>query len=288
MTQRVVSMEITDSRTGESLLRYEWRPGDVVLADSGYARAPQLKAVTERGAEFVVRCPPTAVRMLLKTGEKLNIADELGKREGSASVTIPVMIDCKEASQEAYLHAFRLTESAAKESRRKMRRRSSKRGRPMPRPDTLYLAGWTLLLTSFKPEQVSAETIGNVYRARWQIEIVIKRLKSVLNLDALRARRGSRLAQVYLLGKSLYALMIEKRALKISRTREVEWRLWRIVADQIRSWITLAEILDPDINRDVIKVLKERSRKRQRLRTKIAGIVQKLGLKPIQISDLGA
>jgi Transposase DDE domain len=286
MTQRVVSIVITDNHTGESLTLYEWRAGDVVLADSGYARAPQLKAVTERGAEFVVRCPPTCVRMLLKTGEKLNIAEELRKGEDAASVTIPVMINAKEASQEAYLHAFRLTESAAKEARRKMRRRSSKRGRPMPKPNTLYLAGWTLLLTSFKPEQVSAESIGKVYRARWQIELVIKRLKSVLNLDALRARRGSRLAQVYLLGKSLYALMIETRALKISRTREVEWRLWRIVADQIRAWITLAEILDPNINRDVIKVLKERPRKRQRLRTKMAEIVHKLGLKSIHINDL--
>ena len=80
--------------------------------------------------------------------------------------------------------------------------------------------------------------------------------------------------------------MIETRGLKLNRTREVEWRVWRIVADRIRGWITLSGILDPERNRDVLKVLKERSRKRQRLRTKIAGIVQELGLNQTQINNL--
>ncbi len=284
--QRVASLKITDSRTGESLELYEWLPGDVVLADSCYARAPQLKLVTEKGAEFVVRCPPTSVRMLLKTGEKLNIADELRKHEGERVVTIPVTINSKDVNVKAYLHAFRLSESAAEKARRKMGTKASKRCRPAPKPDTLYLAGWMLLLTSFDPEEMSAERVGKLYTARWQIEIVIKRLKSVLNIDALRARRGSRLAQVYLLGKSLYAVMIEARALRITRNRDVEWRLWRFVADQIRGWITLSDFLDPELNRDVLKVLKERVRKRQRLRTKVVGFVKMLGRKRIHVNSL--
>lgn len=286
MQQRLVFILITDPKTGESLKLYDWREGDVALADAGYARAPQLKAVTEKGAEFVVRCAPTSIRMLLETGEKLNIAAELRKHESEPEVTMRVRIDSGENSQDAYLHAYRLSELAAQKARRKIRRRASKASRGTPGADTLYLADWVIILTSFKPEQVSAESISNVYRARWQIELVIKRLKSVLNLDALRAKRGSRLAQVYLLGKSLYALMIETRALRMSRTREVEWRVWRIVADQIRGWITLSDLLDPEINRDVLKVLKERSRKRRRLRTRIAGIIQNLGLKPISVISL--
>lgn len=286
MQQRVVFMLVTDPRTGESLRLYDWRPGDVALADAGYAKAPQLKAVTDKGAEFVVRCSPTSIRMLLKTGEKLNIADELRKHEGERLVTIPVRIDSGENSQDAYLHAFRLSEAAAQRARRKVHRRATKASRGTPGKDTLYLAEWMITLTSFKPEQLSAESIGKVYRARWQIELVIKRLKSILNLDALRATRGSTLARVYLLGKSLYALIIETRALRLSRTREVDWRVWRIVADHIRTWITLSHLLDPNLKQDVLKVLKERPRKRQRLRTKIADIIQKLCLKPILCNNL--
>lgn len=286
MQQRVVSMEVTDNRTSESLDRYEWRAGDVVVADSGYTRPQQLLAVKKKGAEFIVRYAPNRVRMLSETGVHLKIADELKKHEGEREVTIAVKIDAGNETQEAFLHAFRLSESAAQKARRKIRRRSSKDSRPTPKADTLYLADWMIVLTSFKPEQVSARTIGKLYRARWQIELVIKRLKSVLNLDALRARRGSQLAQVYLLGKSLYALMIEKRALRLSRDREVEWRVWRIVADQIRGWITLSDLFECEINRNVLKVLKERPRKRKRLRTKIAEIVQILSLKPMHLSNL--
>lgn len=288
MEQRVASLKITDSRTGESLALYEWLPGDVILADSCYARAPQLKLVTEKGAKFVVRCPPTSVCMLLKTGEKLNIAAELRTHEGERVVTIPVTINSKDVNVNAYLHAFRLSESAAEKARRKMGKKASKRCRSTPKPNTLYLAGWMLLLTSFDPEEMSAESVGRLYTARWQIEIVIKRLKSVLNIDALRARRGSRLAQVYLLGKSLYAVMIEARALRMTRNRDVEWRLWRLVADQIRGWITLSDFIEPEVNRDVLKVLKERSRKRPRLRTKVVGFVKMLGRKPIQVNELWA
>lgn len=285
--QRVVFMLVTDYRTGESLNLYDWQPGDVVLADSGYTRGQQLRAVTEKGAEFVVRYTRNCVRLLSETGVHLRIADELKKHDGQREVTLCVKIESGNETQEVYLHAFRLSESAAQRARRKVRRRAQKQSRVTPEAETLYLADWMIVLTSFQPEQVSGESIGKLYRARWQVELVIKRLKSVLNLDALRARRGSRLAKVYLLGKSLYALMIETRAIRLSRTREVEWRIWRIVADQIRGWITLSEILDPQINRDVIKVLKERPRKRQRLRSKIAGVVQKIGFKPIHISTLG-
>lgn len=280
MQQSVTHMEVTDYRTGESLKLYDWRAGDVALADAGYAKAPQLKAVTEKGADFVVRCAPTSIRMLLGTGEKLNIADELRKRGGERVVTLSARIDSGENSQDVFLHAFRLSESAAHRARRKVRRRATKASRRTPGKDTLYLAEWMIILTSFPPEKLSARSIGEIYRARWQVELVIKRLKSILSFDALRARRGSRLAQVYLLGKSLYALMIEKRALRLSRDREVEWRLWRIIADQMRRCINLLPPNDSTLKPEVLKVLKERPRKRKRLRTRICNIVKHLGLKP--------
>ncbi len=271
--QRVVSMRVTDNRVGESLKLYDWTTGDVVLADSAYAKAADLLAVKAKGADFIVRYALHRVRMLSETGDHLRIVDELKRNEGRREVTCWVKIVSGSETHEAYLHAYRLSESASQRARRKIKRRASKSSRGKPSPDTLYLADWVIILTSLSPEQVSAQSIAKLYRARWQIELVIKRLKSVLNLNALRANRGSSLAQVYLLGKSLYALMIERRALKMSPNRDVEWRLWRIVADQIRNYITLSDVIDPKITPIVMKVLKERNRKRRRLRTKISKIV---------------
>ena len=38
---------------------------------------------------------------------------------------------------------------------------------------------------------------------RWQVELAIKRLKSLLNIDQLRAKKNSALADLYLHGKLL-------------------------------------------------------------------------------------
>jgi IS4 transposase len=66
---------------------------------------------------------------------------------------------------------------------------------------TLYLAGWVLVLTTLAPEVLSAETIMRLYRCRWPVELAIKRWKSVLDVDALRAKARSPLAEVWLHGK---------------------------------------------------------------------------------------
>jgi hypothetical protein len=271
--QKVSFMLVTNFRTAESLDLYPWQSGDVVLADAGYTRRPELVSVKKKGVEYVVRYAANGTKLLTADGLPLKVAAELRKYDGHQQVSIPVIVSCDSGSHEAYLHAFRLSENAAERARRKVRRRAQKQSRVTPKADTLYLSQWLIVLTSFDPAEVPTETIGKLYRARWEIELIIKRLKSILHLDALRARRGSRLAQVYLLGKSLYALMIERRALKISIFREIDWRLWRIVADEIRNWITLSGTASVQITPRVLKVLKERKRKRQRLRSKLLGVV---------------
>jgi hypothetical protein len=270
--QRVGQLLVTDNRTGESLKLFDWRKHDIVLADAGYAKAPQLTVVKEKGADYIVRCLPRQIRLFGEDGNQLNVVRELQNRTGEQSVSIKVGIEAGTTLQNAWLHAFRLPERIASEARRRVKRRAQKQSRGMPRPETIYLAGWMIILTSIEPERMSAADIAKLYRARWQIEIVIKRFKSVLKLDALRARRGSRLAHVYLLGKILYALIVEKRALRSENTREIEWRMWKMIAEQIRGWITLSHQDNKGLTREVLQVLKERPRKRQRLRDTIAGI----------------
>lgn len=281
--QRVSFMLVTDFRTAESLSLYPWQSGDVVLADAGYTRRQHLINVKKQGVEYIVRYAASAAKLHTIAGVPLKIADELKKWDGHDQVSIPVKVVCGGESHEAFLHAFRLSEKAADRARRKVRRRAQKQSRVTPKADTLYMTQWLTVLTSFNPNEVPAEVIGKLYRARWEIELVIKRLKSTLNLNALRARRASRLAQVYLLGKSLYALMVEKKALRMTPYREADWRLWRLVADQIRSWITLSEIIGIQMTPRSLKVLKERTRKRQRIRTGLLGVVDTI-TKPNQLS----
>ena len=62
-----------------------------------------------------------------------------------------------------------------------------------------------IVLTTVPPEELAAEVILDLYRVRWQVELVIKRYKSLLAAAEMRAKAGSPLAVVYLLGKLLLA-----------------------------------------------------------------------------------
>lgn len=52
---QVDHIALTDGRGAESLRRFAYRPGDIALADRGYARPPDLRLVIEAGADFIVR-----------------------------------------------------------------------------------------------------------------------------------------------------------------------------------------------------------------------------------------
>lgn len=275
--QRLGDLLLTDSKTGESLQLFEWQEGDVVLADAGYAKAEQLATVKASGAEFVVRCAPKQIRLYLPSGERLSVVNELETRgPGKTTVSMNVMIDTKAGLQTAWLHAYRLPEEKAVEARRRLKRRAQKKYGGKISKQMLYLVDWVLLLTSLPPETAPAKVVGELYRGRWQIEIVIKRLKSLLDLDALRARRGSRLAKVYLLGKLLYSLIVEQRTLRLKQGKNVEWRLWKLIARQIKASIAFPDQLDREIGNDALEVLKERPRKRKPLSVQIVESIKLL------------
>jgi len=96
----------------------------------------------------------------------------------------------------------------AEEARRRTRLRHQRKQQPI-NENTLFAAGFVLLLTNLPAENWSGQMILTLYRMRWQIELCIKRLKSLLNFDHLRAK-DPRVVQTYLLAKLLMALMIEQ------------------------------------------------------------------------------
>lgn len=62
------------------------------------------------------------------------------------------------------------------------------------------------MFTTLEPGLLSAQALLELYKCRWQVEIAIKRLKSLLDIDKLRAKEGCGLAEFWLDGKLLYAL----------------------------------------------------------------------------------
>jgi len=165
--------------------------------------------------------------------------------------------------RQLYLHCFRLPPEKAAQARRKNKAKA-KADKRVLRKETLEYAEWTMILTSFEPTEISAAEIGKMYRLRWQIEIVIKRLKSVIEIDKLRSKIKSQLSEVYLLGKSIYALLIAKRAGEFKEIKEVEWRVWQLISEQLRPIITQVSNWKKEYVEQAKHQLKERKRRRKR------------------------
>jgi hypothetical protein len=104
------------------------------------------------------------------------------------------------------------------------------------------------------------------------VELAIKRWKSVLDVDALRAKARSPLAEVWLHGKLLYALMLERRMRRqigdsggrLDQERLATWwRVWGMLKDEIAPMITGALFWKAEAWAACLKVLAERPRRRK-------------------------
>jgi hypothetical protein len=267
-----VEIKITDKHTAESLRNFSVEQGDIIIGDRGYCDANAIIEKKEKGVNTIIRLNTGAVVLYNNKNNEIDLVKELDSQPESTTRTIPVMIKNKEGkTQTSWIHAYRLSEEQANEARRKIRRVASREGRT-PKQKTLILAGWVIVLTTMSPEEISAQTVIEIYRCRWQIELAFKRLKSILDADQLRARVESQLADVWLNGKMLYALMLERRMRrKFEIQRETMnkkrtatwWRYWKVIKEEIRAIVVGALFWKVNVCKEVAKTLAERSRKRQ-------------------------
>jgi hypothetical protein len=270
-TLQFVEVLVSDVHTGETLKHFTLRAGDVALADRGYAQAQGMGEAVKQGADIVVRLNPFSVVLCDASGQPMILGKALKRQPLETIRTLPVLIQASggQSAVQGWVHAYRLSAEQAGRARHKCRQRHKKGA---PKAESLWLAGWVLVFTTLAPAVLSAQTIMRLYRCRWQIEIAIKRWKSILSVDALRAKATSPLAEVWLHGKLLYALMLERRMRRrlgdhwsqLDHERVATWwRVWGMLKEEITPLITGSLFWKEDAWEVCLKVLAERPRRRK-------------------------
>jgi hypothetical protein len=183
---RLLDVRISDRHTAEGFTLFALRPGDLVVADRGYCRRGQLAYVLRSGAHVVVRLAVFQVPLLDALGQPFDVLAWL-KERGSGQHSCLVAFEHEGCRFAGRLIACSLPEEAAERARAKERRKASKQQRQR-KEETLSLCGWFLLFTSLPTKDWSDEQVLTLYRARWQVELFIKRLKQVLKLAQLRGK----------------------------------------------------------------------------------------------------
>lgn len=131
-------------------------PGDVVVADRCYAGYFMIALLVLLGVDVVIRQHQRRVTDF-RRGERLGVRDHV---VSWVRPQRPAWMD--EATYEAMPETLRLREVRA--------------------------GGWTLVSTLTDPREVSKHELLELYRMRWQVELDLRSIKAVMQMDILRCK----------------------------------------------------------------------------------------------------
>jgi hypothetical protein len=204
-------LEVTASEgagNGESLTRIEAKSGDLILGDAAYCRLPGLVAMKQKGADVLVRVNPATFLAYGSGKRRFALLQRVGKltRPGQVREWKVWLRGSSGEEVAGRLCAIRKSEEAIGRAQLRLRRRASKKQTKL-KSETLAFAQYVLVFTTY--EQGTAAQVLQWYRMRWQIELVFKRLKSLLRLGHL-PKYDDRSSRAWLYGKLLIALLTQK------------------------------------------------------------------------------
>lgn len=183
---RMHQVSVTDRHGGEHLERYRWHAGEVIVADRGYGYRRSVATAVRQQADVVVRIHPATFPLETEAGQPCNVLRWL-RHPGGAEREWRGW--CRWAGQRypVRLVAAKLDPTATRRARCRARRKAQKAGRTLTTP-TLAVAGWLLLITTLDTGTWSTADVLYIYRARWQVELVFKKMKQLLRLNQIRSK----------------------------------------------------------------------------------------------------
>jgi len=224
-TRQVDHIELTDGRGGENLQRLTYRPGEIVLADRGYARARNLRLVKQDGADFIVRTGWNSLRFKHPDGSEFDLFATLrGQKcqQGEVKLHIDEAPNVTERL-ELRLIIWRKSPEQAEAERNRLLKNGKKRGTKVD-PRSLEAAEYVMLVTSLPADLFSASDVLAIYRFRWQLELLFKRMKSLAGLDELAAKK-TELAQAWIYTRLIAFLIAERNAGEVPESPPSESRI---------------------------------------------------------------
>lgn len=213
---RFTDFEVTDGKGAERLDRFAVREDEIRIADRRFGSSPvSFRAMTEGPGDYLVRVHWCGLHWLDAKGDRFDRMAFLRGLGAASSGEARIMVGKAKGRARwppfaARLVALRLPEDRIDATRRRIDKESRRKSRKI-QPETLEAASHALFLTSLDPLDYPAERIGVLYRLRWQVELAFKRLKSLLNLDTLRAKDPD-LARAWIYANLIAAFLIDDMA----------------------------------------------------------------------------
>jgi hypothetical protein len=204
-------MLVTDRETGEKLANFK-RLGkkDIVMGDRAYGNMPGLLYLNSVGAGYVLRIQSRGVGNGLYTlrRQKIDLLERLSTLNEGKTVDIRALWLNNGKYEPIRICAVRKDRESERVGLKRLaktnqRKKGGKAVTGEQRENNKYI-----IVAASLGEEVSAAKVLELYRARWQIEIAFKRLKSLFHYNDLPAKH-SESAKAWFYGKLLLAALCE-------------------------------------------------------------------------------
>jgi hypothetical protein len=200
--------EVTDASGGETYTRVPVEAGDIILGDRGYCHREGVACVLDRGGDVVVRLNAGSFPLLDSEGERLDLLATMRSLGEHMPGSWPVRFQAGGKEYVARLCGVRKSARAAQQAKERLLKTARKKEKTV-REETLELAEYIFVLATPGLDGLSAAEILELYRARWQVELGFKRLKSLF--DAGTAPNHDPVAvRSWIYAKLLAVLLIER------------------------------------------------------------------------------
>lgn len=203
---------VSNARGDESFERVPVVRGDVLLADRGYCHRKGVAHVLAAGGDVVMRLHSTNFPLLVpKSEEKFDLLQHVRTLRVGDVGDWPVQFRAAGRTWDARVCAVRKSEASAALAKKKLVAAASRRQQGNVRAATLEFAEYMFIIVTLPTADLPASDALDLYRARWQVELCFKRLKSLLRLGHL-PKRSAPSSVAWIQGKLLTALLIEALA----------------------------------------------------------------------------
>ena len=185
----------------------EIREGDLYIRDLGYISHAYLGTIVKEKAFFINRLHPLWNPVLCDTGKAINWVSlyEKTKKTGGAPFETTITIGKGENAFNCRLIALAVPEEVWAERIRKAQIRAKSVGYQLT-DEYKQRCRFSLYITNISEEMLKAAEIAQLYRLRWQIELVFKTWKSLFSIHKVKAVKKERI-ECHLIAKFIWILI---------------------------------------------------------------------------------
>jgi hypothetical protein len=208
-TLDVNEMLITDRKTGEKLSNFKLMgENDIIMGDRIYGTLPGIAYLRGLGAGYVLRIHSRLFPLYTAKRQKIDLLQRLSRLKEWETSDIKAYCIIDGRYEPIRICALRKDERSERAGMKRLKKDNQRKRGGMPLSELQKENNKYIIVATSFGREASAEQVLELYRARWQIEMAFKRLKSLFHYNDLPSKEGKS-ARAWFYGKLLLAALCE-------------------------------------------------------------------------------